>query len=85
MRKNPPRRHPCAALDADGKRCRRFTNTRKVQYHGDNEIYNAFDKKPQWVEVWICDRHELSALDYGDRVGGTPVSPVPQRMGTRRQ
>jgi hypothetical protein len=47
----------CQALDSDGKRCKNIA--RYIEhYHGDNEIYNSFDKNPMtWVEIAVCSKH----------------------------
>ena len=53
------RRESCAALDQDGKRCRRHA-VRIVQYHGEHELYGYFNEPwPSWVRVALCDRHSL--------------------------
>ena len=41
----------CDALDGEGKRCRR-TDTRRVQYHGDGEIYGWHTSNLE--PVWVC-------------------------------
>ena len=46
----------CQALDMDGKRCRRKTGLKLVDYHGDHELYYE-EPEPDWVTVWLCEWH----------------------------
>lgn len=53
----------CAALDGDGKRCRKQSGI-EVDYHGDNEIYDwspAQGKPVRWVRINLCIEHAIGA------------------------
>lgn len=44
----------CQALDYNtGKRCRKTTNLKECDAHGDGQLYN----NRLWVKVWLCEKH----------------------------
>lgn len=51
----------CAALDGDGKRCRKHSGI-ELKYHGDGEIYHRLsDNNVTWVLVNLCVSHFIAA------------------------
>lgn len=46
----------CGVLDQDGRRCRR-TSVTGVEYHGNPELYDYFNKRPTWAVILVCRKH----------------------------
>lgn len=51
----------CAALDGDGKRCRKHSGI-QIDYHGDSELYAAWPSRGKavtWVRINLCIDHAI--------------------------
>lgn len=47
----------CAALDCDGKQCRK-NGVLTVEYFGEGEIYRHFEQNSvTWVKIKVCREH----------------------------
>ena len=46
----------CCHLDGGGKRCKKRA-LYSFKYHGDSELYNTFNGRPNWVVVHFCEEH----------------------------